>query len=98
MADPVEVRHALIEWFRARDKRRYGLWITHNTAKGAANDLLSALDAAGLVLVPQSALDWLDGSAPDADGKWFGDDVPKGKPFWWRSKFRAMLSAAQVKP
>ena len=46
------------------------------------------------VMVPKAAIDWLDGAAPDADGKWFGDDVPAGKPYWWRSRFRAMIAAA----
>jgi len=89
----------LIEWIiRARDKKRYGKWITHNTAKGSVNDLLSSLDAAGYVVVPKAAIDWLNGEAPDAYGKWFGDDVPPNKPYWWRGRFRAMISAAQDKP
>lgn len=46
----------VIEWLRARDKKRYGIWITHNTAKGAATDLLAALDEAGFVVVPKDDL------------------------------------------
>lgn len=51
-----------------------------------------------LVLVPQSALDWLDGSGPGPDGKWFDDDMrePKTKGmYWWRSEFRRKIAAAQ---
>lgn len=50
-----------------------------------------------MVLVPQSALDWLFGVAPDANGKWFGDDFGQQQgeripAFWWRSKFREMIN------
>ncbi len=59
------------------------------------------------VIVPKAALDWLHGEAPDADGKWFGEaeDEAAANPiagkyprkYWWRSKFRAMISAAHDK-
>lgn len=39
-----------------------------------AQGFLSALAAEGLCVVPKQALDWLHGEAPDAEGKWFGDD------------------------
>jgi len=55
----------------------------------------SAVVGDGYVIVPKAAIDWLDGAAPDADGKWFGDDAPEGKPYWWRSRFRAMINATQ---
>jgi hypothetical protein len=56
-------------------------------------------DTPKFALVPQSALDWLDGSAPDADGKWFGECEPENigkypKKYWWRSHFRKLISAA----
>jgi len=63
--------------------------------------LTAALAADGMALVTQTALNWLNGEGPDADGKWFGeceDEVVKTPRkytprYWWRSKFRAMLSA-----
>lgn len=54
--------------------------------------------SAPVVVVPQSALDWLFGSGPDANGKWFGevDDEGRFKPgrgaYWWRSHFRTLIS------
>jgi hypothetical protein len=48
--------------------------------------------------VPKAALDWLNGGAPDADGKWFGECIPQSdvtpkRAYWWRSKFRSMIPA-----
>lgn len=50
------------------------------------------------VMVPRAALNWLFGTGPDAEGKWFGDTAPDPdqKPYrryWWRSKFRSMIPA-----
>lgn len=48
----------------------------------------------GFVLVPQTALDWLFGDGPNADGKWFGeeeDHVDTGRRYWWRSVFRRLI-------
>lgn len=48
----------------------------------------------GFVLVPRSALDWLFGDGPNADGKWFGeeeDHVDTGRRYWWRSVFRRLI-------
>jgi hypothetical protein len=57
------------------------------------------LAAEGFIVVPKSALDWLFGEGPDADGKWFEPpeikDGERKKPYWWRSRFRAMITAAQ---
>lgn len=62
-----------------------------------AGNFSAALAAEGMALVPQTALDWLNGEGPDADGKWFEPpEIAEGerpKPYWWRSKFRAMLKA-----
>ncbi|WP_398473047.1 hypothetical protein [Tardiphaga sp.] len=52
-----------------------------------------------MVLVPKVALLWLNGEAPDADGKWFGEHedeairTPRKRTpaYWWRSKFRSMV-------
>jgi len=66
------------------------------------NELLAALAPSAqegeTVAVPKAALDWLNGEAPDADGKWFGESAPdpNGQPYrtyWWRSKFRSMIPA-----
>jgi len=51
------------------------------------------------VAVPKAALEWLFGSQPDADGKWFGEcreaisamEAKVPRRFWWRSKFRSMI-------
>lgn len=63
-----------------------------------ARDVL-ATDLGDMVLVPKEALAWLFGEGPDADGHWFEPpEIKEGerkKPYWWRSRFRAMLSAAQ---
>jgi len=52
------------------------------------------------VLVPKSALDWLMGEGPDANGRWFGDRSPQQTkpigPYWWRSEFRAMIAASPL--
>lgn len=48
------------------------------------------------VLVPKSALDWLNGAGPDENGHWFGDapdDAPAARAFWWRDKFRRLAAA-----
>jgi hypothetical protein len=48
---------------------------------------------AGWVMVPQSALDWLFGQGPDADGNWF--EVDGNRPrYWWRSHFRKLIGQA----
>ncbi len=54
----------------------------------------------GYTLVPNEALEWLNGAAPDADGKWFGELMPDPnetprRAFWWRSKFRKMIEEGQ---
>jgi len=64
-----------------------------------ASRILSALSSSPvgeMVLVPKSALDWLFGEGPDAEGHWFGDgsQLQKGA-YWWRSPFRAVLSSPQ---
>ncbi len=42
------------------------------------------------VSVPQSAIDWLFGEGPDANGEWF--ERPEGAhSFWWRSHFRKLI-------
>jgi hypothetical protein len=47
----------------------------------------------GWVMVPQSALDWLFGQGPDADGNWF--EVDGNRPrYWWRSHFRKLIGQA----
>ena len=59
----------------------------------------------GYKLVPDSALAWLFGEAPDANGRWFSDaaelvaPLPRllgGRPpqYWWRSHFRKLIAAS----
>jgi len=55
----------------------------------------------GYALVPQVAIDWLDGAAADDEGKWFGDREEeaahrgphsvKRPAFWFRSAFRKII-------
>lgn len=51
----------------------------------------------GFRLVPETAIRWLLGEGPDANGNHFGDEeaynVTRGR-YWWRGEFRSMLSAA----
>lgn len=58
----------------------------------------SAPVAEGWRLVPETAIEWLMGNGPDTDGNHFGADEGESGRFWWRSKFRAMLSAAPLPP
>jgi hypothetical protein len=72
-------------------------------AEHAADAVLAALSEGKpggeeTIVVPKSALAWLFGDAPDADGKWFGHNQPLSssaahRPYWWRSKFRSMVPA-----
>lgn len=51
----------------------------------------------GMVLVPKTALDWLFGEGPDADGHWFGDgNFSTNGTYWWRAPFRAMIDASSA--
>lgn len=62
------------------------------------DEIADELEAMDVVWVPQSALDWLAGSGPGPDGRWFDDDArePKTKGnFWWRSEFRRKIAAAE---
>lgn len=72
-------------------------------AERIANEVLEALTSSkpeqavpsGWVAVPQSALNWLFGTGPDADGNWFGDTARETKGrYWWRSHFRRLISPA----
>lgn len=65
----------------------------------AQAERILSINLGDMVLVPKEALAWLFGEGPDADGHWFEPpEIKEGerkKPYWWRSRFRAMLSAAQ---
>lgn len=69
-----------------------------------ALDRLNALAATppeprnGWVMVPKSAMDWLMGSGPDANGVWFSDGVQGTGKFWWRSEFRKRIDALPAPP
>jgi hypothetical protein len=61
--------------------------------------LTAAQAADGYQLVPTSALQWLAGMAPDANGVWFGDGeyARQGRgAYWWRTRFAAMCAAPPV--
>jgi hypothetical protein len=103
---------ALNDWMREPDfAENFSLedisdWINrrpiHTTARLVGHAQSPAAD--GFVLVPQAALAWLNGEAPDPDGKWFGDDeeVNEQTPtkfyrkYWWRSKFRELCAVSST--
>lgn len=68
-------------------------------ATAAITAYLAQREKEGFVEVPNSVFAWLFGEAPDADGRWFEPpEIKEGernKPYWWRSKLRAMLAASQ---
>lgn len=80
--------------------------MSDNTQTEAEQTALARLRAGTHVIVPQMAIDWLNGAGPDENGLWFnnhqamaemeaiaeGRDLPA---FWWRPVFRAMIKAAQ---
>lgn len=50
-------------------------------------------EAEGWELVPKSAIMWLIGAGPDANGDWF--EKPEGAPaFWWRTHFNKLRADA----
>jgi hypothetical protein len=64
-----------------------------------AASLIETMGTEGMVAVPKSALAWLFGEGPDADGYWWSDDVYGEigkKPFWWRSHFRKLIGPSLV--
>lgn len=103
-SSPATEHSRLVESLRAGSKIDSGNARPSRIAMKEAADLIErVLSPAqgrvppGFVLIPQSALDWLDGSAPAPDGKWFGQDAPDPdeKPYrayWWRSRFRELCS------
>jgi hypothetical protein len=78
---------------------KYGIILSPDTNL-IAEAALSAIEQAGMVVVPDAALKWLNGEGPDEAGHWFGDapeDVPVGRrAFWWRSKFTRMIEAGRI--
>lgn len=47
------------------------------------------------VMVPKSALEWLFGEGPDANGEWFErPEGSAGHPYWWRTHLRKLLAAS----
>ena len=73
--------------------------LVHAKATAAITAYLAQREKEGFVEVPNSVFAWLFGEAPDADGRWFEPpEIKEGernKPYWWRSKLRAMLAASQ---
>lgn len=68
------------------------------TVRSFKHDLTAPLppQESDTAAVPKSALDWLFGSGPDANGKTFDDARPDftDKPhptYWWRSHFRKLI-------
>lgn len=79
---------------RAKDGRESSVEIPKAEAA-----LLQQGEPEGFVRVPKAALDWLNGSGPDHEGKWFGeveDALPQSKhprKYFWRSHFRKICNA-----
>lgn len=67
----------------------------HETARAALTAAGSPPAPAVWQLVPTSAIKWLMGEAPDANGSWFGDEkaAPLDGQYWWRTKFEKMLAS-----
>jgi hypothetical protein len=66
-----------------------------------AEAALSAIEAAGMAVVPDAALKWLNGEGPDDEGHHFGDSPESRqsmRPFWWRKVFTRMIEAGRLKP
>lgn len=78
-------------WSEVRDAEKH--W-----AK-AMEAALSAIEQAGLVVVPNAALKWLNGEGPDENGEWFGDTQESRPvlPYWWRKVFTRMIEAGRIK-
>jgi hypothetical protein len=56
-------------------------------------DPIAAVEREGWELVPKSAIMWLIGAGPDANGEWF--EKPDGAPaFWWRTHFNKLRADA----
>lgn len=90
-ADPVTVKDMTAALLKAaRDNRE---WMAAHQGRQPAQPPVD------FVMVPQSALNWLDGSGPDAEGKWFSDIVSEEekrvtkyrRAYWWRSHFRKLI-------
>lgn len=62
-------------------------------------DRVRALMEGDSVPVPQTALNWLNGSGQDATGQWFHESYAADhgftgqyeKKYWWRSHFRKLI-------
>lgn len=53
--------------------------------------VLEAISTSGThAVVPKTALDWLYGSGPDANGEWF-TPPDNAWPYWWRTHFRELI-------
>lgn len=75
------------------------LYLRSDKVKETILSLLQQGEPEGFVRVPKAALDWLNGSGPDHEGKWFGeveDALPQSKhprKYFWRSHFRKICNA-----
>jgi hypothetical protein len=75
-------------------------WQAESVVRAALLASDAVLAQAGMVVVPEAALKWLNGEGPDLDGYEFGErpDMPAGHRFWWRAVLRRWVSAAPSHP
>jgi hypothetical protein len=43
----------------------------------------------------RAAIAWALGEKPDKDGGWFGEDVRRPGPYWWRTHLRALAEGTK---
>lgn len=101
----VQKMHIPAEWTEMADKAffdRNASYIENLEAALAAviplvrEDERKRIKASGHVIVPSAAIDFIKGAGPDHEGFWFGDEAMPGKGnFRWRTRFDAMIAAAE---
>lgn len=112
-------RTKIVAWNVAAEAVKMGGGVPHeyliaNIARYIEGELSALLRTPisgqdGWQLVPKVAIDWLEGSGPDHEGKWFGEvkdaadslGVRYKPAYWWRSHFRKIcevLSSAPKSP
>lgn len=95
-------REILAQEYQRLDRPEYAEWVLAPGELDVCDQAaLAAMQRAarvpeGFTLVPNVALEWLSGAAPDHEGKWFGECEPRAThgAFWWRSHFRRIIVAA----
>lgn len=88
---------ALQEHLESRESAHAGFEPAPGDEAMAGNDAGKTAAPSSNVSVPQSAIDWLFGEGPDANGDWF--EPPEGAHrLWWRSHFRKLIAGSVPSP